>query len=260
MDGRILRIRRALHTLDRVNAQSQRRDEALKAELADVEYASVGEFAFFELDGGNVTLTCPTRDEDRPVMHQELAGRLKASWRRLPQRWALRERLMRGARAGFEAEFDRWMATDEPDPESAEREACAKEADHLTEVYAFNPAIAGVCAALAWNIRNRIRLQEEQQMEIRPMNDNVLIRRAEVQDVTPGGIIIPEAAKRKSTRAEVVAVGPGKVDKNGLRFIETTVKPGDIVLLSEWSGQEVVVDGETLLFVGEPEILAVIEP
>ena len=95
-------------------------------------------------------------------------------------------------------------------------------------------------------------------MKIRPMNDNVLISRLETVDVTPGGIIIPYASQKKSAQAKVVAVGPGKVDKNG-RFVETTVKPGDIVLLSEWSGQEVQVDGEDLLFVGEPEILAVIE-
>lgn len=259
MDERILRMRRILHTLERVIAQGRIRDQQQKAELAKVPYASVGEFAYFELDNGCVSLTCPCRDEHKPVAHQELAGRLRAAWRRHPQRYGLRERLVQASRALFEAEFDRWFASDEPEPVAAEREACAAEADYLAEVYAFNPAIAGVCAALAWNIRNRMKLQEEQQMEIRPMNDNVLIKRADVQDVTPGGIIIPEAAKRKSTRAEVVAVGPGKVDKNG-RFIETTVKPGDLVLLSEWSGQEVVVDGETLLFVGEPEILAVIEP
>jgi chaperonin GroES len=95
-------------------------------------------------------------------------------------------------------------------------------------------------------------------MILKPMNDNVLIKRAATADTTPGGIIIPEVAKRKATRAQVVAVGPGKVDKSG-RFIETTVKPGDMVLISEWSGQEISVDGEVHIFVGEPEILAVFE-
>jgi chaperonin GroES len=94
-------------------------------------------------------------------------------------------------------------------------------------------------------------------MKLKPMTDNVLIRREKAQDVTPGGIIIPDVAQREPTTAEVVAVGSGKVTKQGV-FVPTTVKPGDKVLISEWSGQQVELDGQTHLFVSEGEILAVL--
>jgi chaperonin GroES len=95
-------------------------------------------------------------------------------------------------------------------------------------------------------------------MKLKPMSDNVLIQRTAAQEVTPGGIIIPDAAQKKTTTAVVVAVGPGKVSKDGV-LLPMTVKPGDTVLLSEWSGQEIELGGEKHIFVGEGEILAIFE-
>lgn len=93
-------------------------------------------------------------------------------------------------------------------------------------------------------------------MNVRPLNDRVLVTRLESEAVSPGGIIIPEKARTKSTRAKVVAVGPGRRLDNGKR-VEPLVKPGDIVTLGKYSGNEVEVNGEKCLFVIGEEILAV---
>lgn len=93
-------------------------------------------------------------------------------------------------------------------------------------------------------------------MNIRVLGNRVLLRRIEEDSVTPGGIYIPDAAKKKSVRAEVVEVGPGKVNDAGV-FIETTVKPGDKVLITKWAGSEINYKGDTLLFVEEQDILGV---
>lgn len=95
-------------------------------------------------------------------------------------------------------------------------------------------------------------------MNIRPLHDRVLIKRAKEEDKTPGGIIIPDAAKEKPIEGEVVAVGSGKLLENG------TVRPLDIqvgnkVLFGKWSGNEVEIDGEKLLCVREDDVIGVIE-
>lgn len=99
---------------------------------------------------------------------------------------------------------------------------------------------------------------EGETMKLRPIQDNVLIRRLPQETVTPGGIIIPDKAQAKATQAEVVAAGPGKHNKEGV-LIPMTVKPGDKILISKWSGHEVTVDGEVHVFVGQDEIVAVLE-
>jgi len=92
---------------------------------------------------------------------------------------------------------------------------------------------------------------------MRAILDKVIIRRAKADEVTPGGIIIPERAKKKPTEGIVVAVGPGKLNASGA-FVETTVKVGDKVLLPNWN-EEVEIDGEKLVVVPEEFILAVFE-
>lgn len=95
-------------------------------------------------------------------------------------------------------------------------------------------------------------------MKIRPLTDYVVIRRDEAEKVSKGGIIIPEDAKRQSTRGEVLEVGPGKVDESGeLRPVE--VKAGDRVIFLQYVGNEVTVDGEDYIIVHENDILAVEE-
>ncbi len=95
-------------------------------------------------------------------------------------------------------------------------------------------------------------------MKIRPLADRILIKRIEQDEVKKGGIVIPDTAKEKPQEAEVVAVGPGKLDDNGKR-IPLEVKKGNRVLIGKYSGTEVTLDGEEHLIMREDEVLAVIE-
>ena len=95
-------------------------------------------------------------------------------------------------------------------------------------------------------------------MNIRPLYDRVIIRRKEEERTSAGGIVIPDTAKEKPIRGEVVAVGKGKVLDNGdQRSLD--VKVGDEVLFGKYSGTEVKVDDEDLLVMREDDIMAVIE-
>ncbi len=91
-------------------------------------------------------------------------------------------------------------------------------------------------------------------MKIRPLNDFVLVKRCEAEKKV-GSIIVPDAAQAKSTRAEVLAVGPGTWS-NGAR-LELGVKVGDVVLLAQWGGTDVDERGERTLMVREADILGV---
>ena len=94
-------------------------------------------------------------------------------------------------------------------------------------------------------------------MKFRPLYDRVVVKRVEAEEKTTGGLFLPETAKEKPQTAQIVAVGDGKVLDNGSRRA-VSVKVGDRVLLSKWSGDEVKVDGEELIILKEDEILAVI--
>ena len=95
-------------------------------------------------------------------------------------------------------------------------------------------------------------------MHFRPLHDRVAVRRIEAEEKTAGGIIIPDTAKEKPQEGEVVAVGPGARDETGKR-VELSVKAGDRVLFSKWSGSEVKIDGEELLIMKESDILGIVE-
>ncbi len=95
-------------------------------------------------------------------------------------------------------------------------------------------------------------------MNIRPLHDRVLVKRIEQEEQVRGGIIIPDTAKEKPQEAEVVAVGPGKVQDDGSRS-PMDVKKGDRILVGKYSGSEVKVEGEDYVILREDEILAVIE-
>ena len=95
-------------------------------------------------------------------------------------------------------------------------------------------------------------------MNVRPLNDRVLLRRLEEKEVIKGGIIIPDTAKEKPQEAEVVNVGPGKLDDNGKR-VPTEVKKGDRVLIGKYSGTDIKIGDDEFLIVREDEILGVIE-
>ena len=79
-------------------------------------------------------------------------------------------------------------------------------------------------------------------MKFRPLHDRVVIRRAESDTKSKGGIIIPDNAKEKPQEGEVIAVGPGARDESGA-LIALDVKPGDLILFGKWSGTEVKIDG-----------------
>jgi chaperonin GroES len=93
---------------------------------------------------------------------------------------------------------------------------------------------------------------------IRPLHDRVLIRRLNVEERARGGIIIPDTAKEKPQQGEVIAVGAGKVNKDGTRQA-LDVRPGDRVLFGKYSGSEVIIEEEELLIMREDEILGVFE-
>ena len=95
-------------------------------------------------------------------------------------------------------------------------------------------------------------------MNVRPLHDRVLVRRLEQEEVVKGGIIIPDTAKEKPQEAEVIAVGPGKLDDNGKRM-PIDVKKGDRVLIGKYSGNDIKMDDEEFVIVREDEILGVIE-
>ncbi|KZD09060.1 co-chaperone GroES [Oceanibaculum pacificum] len=95
-------------------------------------------------------------------------------------------------------------------------------------------------------------------MKFRPLHDRVLVRRLESEEKTAGGIIIPDTAKEKPMEGEVIAVGAGAKNEQGV-VSPLDVKPGDRVLFGKWSGTEVKVDGEDLLIMKESDIMGVIE-
>ena len=95
-------------------------------------------------------------------------------------------------------------------------------------------------------------------MQVRPLHDRVLLRRLEQEEVVKGGIIIPDTAKEKPQEAEVVAVGPGKINDDGKRA-PMDVKAGDRVLIGKYSGSEIKIEDEELVIVREDEILAVLD-
>lgn len=95
-------------------------------------------------------------------------------------------------------------------------------------------------------------------MNLSPLHDRVIIKPSQPEEVTKGGIIIPDTAKEKPMQGEVIAVGPGKMTEDG-KIIPLTVKVGDKVLYGKYSGTEVEINGEQFLIMRESDILAIIK-
>lgn len=95
-------------------------------------------------------------------------------------------------------------------------------------------------------------------MQLRPLNDRVVVKRLEEEQKTAGGIIIPDTAKEKPIQGEVMAVGNGKVMEDGKRQ-PLDVKVGDRVLFGKYAGTDIKVEGEELLIMREDDILAIVE-
>lgn len=95
-------------------------------------------------------------------------------------------------------------------------------------------------------------------MKIRPLHDRVLVKRIAEEEVSKGGIIIPDSAKEKPAEGEIVAAGNGKKNENG-SITPLDVKAGDRVLFSKYAGTEIKVEGDEYLIMREDDILGVID-
>lgn len=93
-------------------------------------------------------------------------------------------------------------------------------------------------------------------MSVRPLRDRVLVKPSEAEEKTAGGLFVPSSAKEKPQRGEVIAVGRGKINKDG-DIIPMQLAVGDQVLYSKYSGSEVKLEGETHLILREDDILGV---
>jgi len=94
-------------------------------------------------------------------------------------------------------------------------------------------------------------------MNVKPLADRLILRPAEAEEMTKGGIILPDTAKEKPQQGEILAVGPGKVSESGT-LVKMSLKAGDKVLYGKYSGTEILVDGEDVLIMRESDILAVL--
>ena len=95
-------------------------------------------------------------------------------------------------------------------------------------------------------------------MNLRPLQDRIIVKRVEEETKTAGGLFIPETAKEKPQRGEIVAAGNGKKTEDG-KVLPLDVKIGDIVLFGKYAGTVVKVDGNDYLMMREDDILAVVE-
>ena len=94
-------------------------------------------------------------------------------------------------------------------------------------------------------------------MNVKPLADRVLVKPLEAEEKTAGGIIIPDNAKEKPQKGEIVAVGEGKISDSGQK-ITMSLKNGDKVLYGKYSGTEISIEGDDYLIMRESDVLAVI--
>ena len=95
-------------------------------------------------------------------------------------------------------------------------------------------------------------------MKFVPLQDRILVRRIDVDEKTAGGIIIPDTAKEKPMKGEVLAVGPGARTEKG-EVLPMEIKVGDHIIFGKWSGTEVKIDGEDLVIMKESDVLGILE-
>jgi len=100
--------------------------------------------------------------------------------------------------------------------------------------------------------------QTEKKTILKPIGNRVVLKRLESEAKSAGGIILPESAQKKQESAIIIAVGKGKINKDG-QTMAMTVKKGDTVLMDKYAGQEVTVNDETFIIAKEDDIIAIIE-
>lgn len=95
--------------------------------------------------------------------------------------------------------------------------------------------------------------------KIEPLSDRVIVKPAQAEEKTKGGIILPDTAKEKPVEGSIIAVGPGKANDSTGELIKMSVKVGDKVLYGKYSGTEVTIDGEEYLIMRENDIFGIIK-
>ena len=95
-------------------------------------------------------------------------------------------------------------------------------------------------------------------LSVKPIGDKILVKRLDAEEMTAGGIVLPDSAKEKPKEGEVVGLGDGKQMENGERA-EFQVKKGDRVLFTSYAGTEVTIEGDEYLVMSEDDILAIVD-
>ena len=96
-------------------------------------------------------------------------------------------------------------------------------------------------------------------MKLKPLGDRLIVKAIEEEETTASGIVLPDTAKEKPQRGEVIAVGDGRYDEDGEKRIPLDVQAGDKVLYIKYGGTEIKIDGEDLLVLRESDVLAKVE-
>jgi len=94
-------------------------------------------------------------------------------------------------------------------------------------------------------------------IKLKPLADRVVVEPLEDEEITPGGIVLPETAKEKPQRGKLLAVGPGGRDEDG-KLVTMEVSVGDTVLFAKYSGTEIKMDGKKLLILRQSDLLAIV--
>ena len=96
-------------------------------------------------------------------------------------------------------------------------------------------------------------------MNLKPLGDRVIVRAIDEEETTASGLLLPDTAKEKPQKGEIVAAGEGRWDEDGEKRVQLDVSKGDVVLYSKYGGTDIKVDGEDLLVLRESDILAIVE-
>lgn len=95
-------------------------------------------------------------------------------------------------------------------------------------------------------------------MNVRPLYDRILVKRSDEPTKSAGGLFLPETSKEKPSRGEILAVGQGRIDKDG-KVTPLTVGVGDIVVFGKYAGTEIKVDGQDRIILREDDVLGVVD-
>jgi len=112
-------------------------------------------------------------------------------------------------------------------------------------------------AAIVSTLTRRVLTEVYTAMNLRPLEDRIVVRPSEAEETTVSGIVIPDTAKEKPQQGEVLAAGPGRRSEQTGELIPVDVKVGDIVIYSKYGGTEFAVDGEDLLILNGRDVLAI---